>query len=74
MTFFDWISPLVQIAQDIGGGMTTVELHVPGKTGREVCRELNRQGVRTGVAMMVNGVLLVPVSDPDRAEKIASGM
>ena len=73
MTFFDYFSPMLQIAQEIGG-MKTVELHVPGKTGREVCRELNRQGIRTGVAMMVNGVLLVPVSDPDRAEKIASRM
>ena len=73
MTFFDWISPLAQAAQEIGG-MKTVELNVPGKTGREVCRELNRHGIRTGVAMMVNGVLLVPVSDPDRAEKIASRM
>ena len=63
ITVFDWISPLLQIKQNIFGGMTTIIATVPGKTGREVEQTLNIYGVQTGTAMIVDGELLIPVDD-----------
>lgn len=70
-TVFDWISPVLQLSQNLGG-MTTIDATVEGKTGREVAEALRRAGVSTGTGMTVNGRILLPVSDPDRARRVLS--
>lgn len=63
----DWISPVIQIGQEMGG-MTTIDTTVDGWTGNESKRFLERQGVRVGKGMIVNGHVLHTVNDPKRAE------
>lgn len=65
----DWITPLIQFVQDLGG-MTTIDATVSGWTGNEIKRALERAGIRCGAGMIVSGTLLLPVSDPNRAEEV----
>lgn len=69
----DWISPLLQIGQNVAG-MTTIDATVPGKTGREVAQALRNAGIRTGTPMYVNGSWMLPVSDAEKAHKVIAGL
>jgi hypothetical protein len=65
----DWISPLIQIVQGLGG-MPTINATVPGWTGAEVKNTLEQAGIRCGAGMIVGDTLLLPVADPERAEAV----
>lgn len=77
LSVFDWISPLMQIGEQVGGmQILGVELDsLPrGWTGNDMLRELRRRGVKTGTATIVSGEVLVPVSDRKKAERIIKGV
>lgn len=67
VTAFDWISPLLQVGQGLFKGMKTIDCTMPGYTGLEIRNWLNTCGVQTGTAMIVDGTLLIPVDDEERA-------
>lgn len=65
-TVFDWISPALQILDQLRG-MTTVDATVDGWTGDEVKKTLERAGIRCGHGMIVQGTVLLPVDNERRA-------
>ena len=66
---FDWISPTVQTVEDRLGGMDAIAWpRIPGMSGLDVQRTLERAGVRVGrTPMIVNGDLVMTVDNRDRA-------
>ena len=69
MASTDWITPVIQFVQGFAG-MTTIDATVPGWTGNEIRDTLEQANIRCGAGMIVDGTLLLPVGDPDRAEEV----
>jgi hypothetical protein len=64
-TMFDWISPTLNIAQNVVHGPSHTFL-VPqdcGWTGMEVANLLRRRGIKTWGHMIVNGTIMLTVRD-----------
>ena len=60
---FDWISPVLAMAQDIVNGPSHTFM-IPedcGWSGREISRLLRSRGVKTWGHMMVNGTFMITV-------------
>jgi hypothetical protein len=68
----DWISPSLQILDQIRG-MTIIDASVPGYTGAEIKRWLERNGIRCGHGMIVDNCVLLPVSDADATFRLMAG-
>ena len=64
-TVFDWISPTLNIAQNVAHGPSHTFL-VPqdcGWTGMEVANLLRRRGIKTWGHMIVNGTIMLTVRE-----------
>jgi hypothetical protein len=67
LTFFDWISPTLAIAQNVARGPSHTFL-IPvqcGWTGREISNALHHQGIKTWGHMIVNNHFMITVREED---------
>ena len=71
-TTFDWISPMIGLAEDIIGGMDTIATDIPaGLSANDVVRTLKRHGVRVGkTPEIISGQLVMTVDDAQKAWRI----
>jgi len=74
---FDFISPLVQMGQEVLGGLQPIRFQIPpGWSGRQVERYLRRQGIRVGrgSGFRTRGEAVIVCSEPDRALQLIGGL
>ena len=70
LTFFDWISPTLAIAQDLANGPSHTYL-IPvecGWTGNEIAQALRAQGIKTWGHMIVNHHFMITVRQNQASE------
>ena len=76
LSTFDWVSPLVQLAQDAGGQDVLATPLPHGVSGTDAMRALRANGVRVNrtTAKIINGCLVCTVNDRERARTIIDGL
>ena len=72
LSTFDWVSPLIQLAQDAAGGETLVVPLPYGVSGTDAMQMLRDNGVRVNrtTAKIIDGRLVCTVNDRERARSI----